>query len=256
MGLEIQRASMWKRISAWLFDSILMVSVVVLVAYVLSGMLHYDQHNARLNAAYEKHQTQFHVEFGQPEAAEDATDEEKEAYKLRYAEAEEALKSDPEAIEAYGKVSNLVLLIPTISLFVAMLLMEFIIPMLLKNGQTLGKKMFGIAVMRDDGVRITPTMLFVRSILGKCTIEALVPLAIIALFLLGNAGVLGLLALLLLAVLEITLMIRTKTNSMIHDVLCYSVTVDFASQMIFDTEADLIAYKNRIHAEAVENAKY
>ena len=153
-------------------------------------------------------------------------------------------------------VLNLTLLISIFAILFAYIALEFLVPLLLKNGQTLGKKMFGIAVMRDDGVRITPMMLFVRSILGKCTIEALVPLAIIALILLGNAGIFGLIALLLLAGLEIFLMIKTKTNSCIHDLLSYAVVVDMASQMIFDSEEALVEYKNKVHAEMVDHSDY
>ena len=39
MIFDLQKASMWKRISAWLFDSILLVSVVVLFGLLLSWML-------------------------------------------------------------------------------------------------------------------------------------------------------------------------------------------------------------------------
>ena len=34
-----------------------------------------------------------------------------------------------------------------------------------------------------------------------------------------------------------------------------TVTVDMASQMIFDTPEQLLAYKQRIHTEAVNNIK-
>ena len=51
-------------------------------------------------------------------------------------------------------------------------------------------------------------------------------------------------------------MIKTKTNSCIHDVLSYSVVVDMASQMIFESEAALTEYKNRVHREMVDKADY
>ena len=256
MGLEIQRASMWKRISAWLFDSILMVSVVVLVAYVLSGMLHYDQHNARLNAAYEKHQTQFHVEFGQPEAAEDATDEEKEAYKLRYAEAEEALKSDPEAIEAYGKVSNLVLLIPTISLFVAMLLMEFIIPMLLKNGQTLGKKIFSLGVVRVDAVKMSGVQTFVRAILCKYTVGLMIPLYMLIFMILGVMGGMAVLIALGLLLAQVLCPLFNRDHRGLHDLLSGTVTVDLPSQKVFNDAQERLDYMKKVHAENAARQDY
>ena len=163
---------------------------------------------------------------------------------------------DEEVIKLTALILNLTLLISIFSILLAYFVLEFIVPLFFKNGQTLGKKMFGIGVMRDDGVKMTTVMLFVRSILGKCTIEALVPLAIIMLIFFGNAGIFGLVAILLLAGLEIFTTVRTRTNSCIHDLLSYSVVVDLASQMIFENEEALVEYKNRVHAELVDRSDY
>jgi hypothetical protein len=84
----------------------------------------------------------------------------------------------------------------------------------------------------------------------------MVPALISIMILRGAINIVGLLVLALIAIFQIILLISTKTNSLIHDIFAFTVTVDMPSQMIFDTEADLIAYKKRIHAEAVENAKY
>ena len=256
MGLEIQRASMWKRISAWLFDSILMVSVVVLVAYVLSGMLHYDQHNARVDAVYDKHQTQFNVVFGQPEAAEDATEQEKEEYKQRYAQAEEALKSDPEAIAAYSKVSNLALLISTISLFVAMLLMEFVIPMLLKNGQTLGKKIFAIGVVRVDAVQISGVQTFVRAILCKYTVGLMIPLYLLMFLLLGIMGGIAFILAFGLLLAQVVCPLMNRDHRGLHDLLSGTVVVDLPSQKVFNDAQERLDYMQKVHAENAARQDY
>ena len=256
MGLEIQRASMWKRISAWLFDSILMISLVVLVAYVMSGIVHYDQHNDRLNASYEQYQAQFDVVFGQPEAAEDATAEEKEAYKLRYAEAEAALKADPEAIEAYGKVSNLILLIPTVSLFVAMLLMEFAIPMLLKNGQTLGKKIFSLGVVRVDAVKISGVQTFVRAILCKYTVGLMIPLYLLMFMILGVMGGIAVLLALGLLLTQVLCPLFNRDHRGLHDLLSGTVTVDLPSQKVFQNAQERLEYMQKVHAENAARQEY
>ena len=59
----------------------------------------------------------------------------------------------------------------------------------------------------------------------------------------------------LLLLVQIIIISSTKANTPIHDKLAHTVTVDFASQMIFDTTEDMIAYKKRIHAEQVEAEK-
>ena len=51
-------------------------------------------------------------------------------------------------------------------------------------------------------------------------------------------------------------MIASKTNSAIHDKLASTVTVDLASQMIFDTQEELIKFKEQKAQEAASRAEY
>jgi uncharacterized RDD family membrane protein YckC len=134
-------------------------------------------------------------------------------------------------------------------------LLEFVIPLIFKNGQTVGKKIFGIAVMREDGVRISPMLLFVRTILGKYTVETMLPVFIIVMIFLGAMGIVGVVVLAAILITQIVLLIVTKARTPLHDVLSHTVTVDYASQLIFDSVEDMIAYKKKIHAEQVESEK-
>ena len=52
MIYDLQRASTWKRISAFLFDAILLSVVAVLFAWAMSGLLGYDDYTASLDSAY------------------------------------------------------------------------------------------------------------------------------------------------------------------------------------------------------------
>jgi hypothetical protein len=74
--------------------------------------------------------------------------------------------------------------------------------------------------------------------------------------LLGSLGITGTVVLLLLLALQVGVMIYTKTNSCLHDLLAASVVVELSSQMIFDTEEDMLAYKKKIHADAADRASY
>ena len=145
---------------------------------------------------------------------------------------------------------------PAIGLFVSYLISDFVIPLCFGNGQTLGKKIFGICLMRDDGVKVSPVILFIRAILGKFTVETMVPVFLVILILVGGAGFIGLLALIAIFVFDVVLMIKTKTNSTIHDMLSYTVVVDKESQLIFDTKEAMIEYKNKIHAEDADKKLY
>ena len=253
MILDLQKASMWKRISAFLFDGILLSIVAVLFALVLSGLLGYNGYSQTVNQAYERYGEQFNADLRMSAAQYEALDE---AGKQNLQAAFDALNADKEAIRAYSMMMELSLLIISMGLLLGFLLMEFLIPMLLKNGQTLGKKIFGIAVMHTSGVKINGPMLFARTILGKYAVETMVPAYILLMLFFGTMDVTGTVVIILLLILQAGVMIGTHTNSAIHDLLAKTVTVDFASQMIFDSPEALLAYKEKQHAEKVAKETY
>lgn len=59
MHMELQRANMWKRISAWLFDAILLGMLSVGCAFLLSVILGYDAiHDLSGSFCSDMHQSQ------------------------------------------------------------------------------------------------------------------------------------------------------------------------------------------------------
>ena len=257
MNTDLQKASTWKRISAWLFDTILMVSVVVLFGYVLSGILNFDGYYGDLTTAYEKYETQFGIDFEISQEAYLAMDEaQRTAYDEAYNRAHEALVADEGAMQSYGMVINLALLITSISILLGYLVMELLIPILLKNGQTLGKKIFSIAVMRTDSIRLTPVQLFVRTVLGKYAVGTMIPVYVILLLLLNTMGVIGLAIVAGLAIAQVICLIAGGEGRAIHDRLAGTVVVDISSQRIFKDSDDLIAYTKKVHAEQAKHREY
>ena len=127
---------------------------------------------------------------------------------------------------------------------------------------TPGKKIFGLAVMRTNGVRIRGVSLFIRTFLGKYVVETMIPVLIglliifNAIGIMGGPGIIGLIMVLILFVAEIVLVAVSKTNSMIHDFVSDTVVVDMASQMIFDDEQSMIEYKQRKAAEEAARSPY
>ena len=246
---DFQKANMWKRISAALCDFILLAIVVVGIALLLSAVLGYDNYVTQFNdfkAAYEE---EYDIDL---QADYDSLSDEEKA---RVDAADKAFASDADVNYVYGMVVNLTFIIVIFSILIGYVLVEFVIPLIFKNGQTLGKKIFGVAVMREDGVRLSPTLLFVRTVLGKYTVEAMIPVLIIIMVSLGVMGIIGTVVVIAMLIAQIVLLIATKARTPLHDKLAHTVTVDYASQMIFDTPEDMIAYKKRIHAESVENER-
>ncbi len=253
MIFDLQKASTWKRVSAFLFDIIILGMLAAGFAFLLSMLLGFDKHSTALDAAYAKYESEYGVVF-------DITEEEyiqkSEAEVKAYNDAYAALIADTDAMYSYNMVVNLTMVISTLAILSAYLVLEFVIPIWLGNGQTLGKKIFGVAVMRVDGIKVTSPLLFIRTILGKFTIETMIPVLICVMLFFNMIGFVGLLILGLILLLQIILMITTHTNSCIHDVLAKTVVVDLASQMIFENEEEMIAYKNKLHAEKVARQTY
>ncbi len=250
---DIQKGSLSKRMAAYMLDMILIVVLVTGIAAALTAVFQYQSYVDSFYTGYDRYQKEYGVEFGITQEQYDAlTPEQKD----NFDKATEALNADEEFVHAYNMMTSLILLIITISILVAYLLLEFFLPLKLGNGQTLGKKIFGLAVMRVDGVRISPVILFVRAILGKYTIGTMVPVMLVVMILMGQLGLLGTAILGLILLLQVIMMFVTRTNATIHDLLASTVVVDMASQMIFGSELELIAYKEQKQAEKAARQPY
>lgn len=244
---------MLKRFSAWLLDFVMLVIMIVGAASLISSIVGFDNYNAQMEAYYNQYEEGYGVTFDITQETYAAmTDAERANYDAAY----DALIADDAAMRCYNMIVSLTLMNVSLSVLIGYLLSEFVIPILLKNGQTLGKKVFGIAVIRTNGVKMNNVSLFIRTVLGKYTIETMIPVLIVLMLMFGMTGIFGTLVVLALAIAEIVILIATKTNSMIHDLLADTVTVDLASQMIFDTEEDLLEYKKRMSAENAAQSSY
>ena len=165
------------------------------------------------------------------------------------------ISKDEGFMKVYSLIINVTILMTTFGVLIGTLIIEFVVPLFLKNGQTLGKKCFGICVMHQNGVKIRTTPLLVRALLGKFTIELMIPIYIGIMFIFGSISILQIFILLALVVAEIAMIITNRYNALIHDAMSFTVVVDKESQMIFDTEDDLIRYKEEKAQEQLENTK-
>lgn len=252
---DFQKASMSKRISAALFDIIILCIVAVGFAFILSAALSYDSQLDALDDIKTSYEQEYSVNSEGYEVSleisaaeyEALSEEQKEIYQSTY----DALASDDTANYLSAKILNLSLLITSFSILFAYLSVEFVVPLIIGNGQTPGKKIFGVAIMREDGVKISPVILFVRTILGKYAVETMIPVFVIIMILLEAMGIIGVVTIGALLVIQAVLVITSKARAPIHDRLAHTVCVDLASQMIFDTPEEMIAYRKRIHSESI-----
>ncbi len=253
MIYDIQKASLLKRASAFLLDAILLVVLATGIGLVLSGLLNFDSYNQGMMDCQARYESQYGVEFDLTQAEFAALPETRQqAINEAYAQ----MVKDKDFLYNYNMVINLSLTILSLALLLSYLALEFAVPLIFGNGQTMGKKIFGIGLMKVNGVRVNAVTLFVRALLGKFTFETMIPLLLVLMIFWNAIGIVGPIVIGLILILELVLMVTSKVNATIHDKLAQTIAVDLASQMIFSTEAELIAYKQRCHEEMVRKQSY
>lgn len=253
MITDLQKASMLKRLSAFILDAILLSILAVLFAWGLSTALHYDTYQTTVNEAHDRYAKEYSI-TDRMMTADPSTLTEDEYHRMD--EANKAIAADKEATKAYQMVINLQMLILTFGLLGAFLVLEFFIPLRLGNGQTVGKKVFGIGVMHTEGFRLRHVALFVRSILGKYAVETMIIGLCAVSFINGVGNLLYLLISAALVLVQVILLFTSNENALLHDKMAMTVTVDLASQMIFENREELLEYKKKQHAEKAAAAQY
>ena len=253
MIYDLQRASMWKRISAWLLDAILLCIMATLMACVLSAVLDYDGYSEQLNARYAYFEEQYGITRNLTQAQIDAMTPEEVA---NVEAASKAIAEDHVAVYAYNMMIQLIIIVTSFGVLLAYMVLEFIAPLVLGNGQTIGKRIFALGVMHQSGVRVNGVGMFIRTVLGKYAIETMIPLMMVLMLFFGSVGEVGWIIVGVICIVQIVLLATTKERCMIHDKLANTVTVDLPSQMIFKTQEELIAYKEKIAVEKAANQVY
>lgn len=266
MIYDLQKASWVKRFSAFLLDFILLAMVFTGAMLAVSALTNYDKHfnelELRLNEIQESYnipeiEKESQVYFNQFQYM---TEEQKASIHPDvlevYSACTEAMNTDENIVKLYKTIMNLSIVIVSISMLFTYILLEFLVPLFLKNGQTIGKKIFSIAVMRNDSVKISPMVLFIRAILGKYTIGTMVPIVMLLMLLFGASPITSIFVILLILILQVVLLITSRKRALIHDYLASTVVVDFQSQMIFESAEAKREYQLQLHKEAAEKASY
>jgi len=84
----------------------------------------------------------------------------------------------------------------------------------------------------------------------------MIPVYVILTVFFGSSNLVGLVAAAAVLLTNLIMPLVTKSRLALHDGLASTVTVDFASQMIFDSEEALVEYKKRLAAEKAEKSGY
>lgn len=269
--VELKRIGIVKRASAFLLDVILLVVLTTGFIFIISLICNYSHEEALAMQYYEEWE-----DFRKqciPQVA--------EAYGFKYTETDDGYQitknGQPSSLEAvvaaldasegndpataaeyelyknltpsstvniqYRYVYTLLFTMVSVGLLLAYMVLEFILPLILKNGQTAGKKIFGICLVRSNSVKISTVQLFARTFLGKFAIETMFPVLLVFLFLFGGIGVLAIILIAALFILNTVLFLATRNKTPIHDIFADTVAVDMSLQVICKSEEELIEKK-------------
>ena len=243
---DLQRAMIWKRISAWLLDAILLGILAVGVGFCISWLTGYESYSMALSQRYEAMEQKYGVSLSiTQQEYENLETEKQQAFQA----ASKALSEDQDARQAYNMMISLSLVISSLGILSSCLILEFLVPLALGNGQTLGKKIFSVGVMSTNGVRVSRIQMFIRAILGKYTLEIMLPVLVGTLSFFGSLGIYGTGLIFALGLLQLILLLATYNRSLIHDLLSGTVVIDLPSQMIFETEAEKRSYIENLESE-------
>ena len=152
MIYDLQKASITKRISAFLFDLVTLAVIFTGCMLLVATICDYDGKTQALN----DRMIEIHESYGIAELEKEhsvtfndfqyMTAEERaklpESLVSTFIAYSDALTQDRDIIFLYETVFTLSLMIVSLSLLAAFLVVEFAVPLYFKNGQTLGKKIF------------------------------------------------------------------------------------------------------------------
>ena len=251
MKFTIQKASLWKRFSALLFDVILTVVLATGFSAVSSAIFGYDKLLDKSNTIMAQYEEEYGVDF---QISSEDYEKLTETEKNNLEEARKQLALDEEYFNISNSIFMMTLGITSSSCFLAILIWDFLIPLLLGYGRTLGKKIFGTAVIRTNGVKATNPVLFIRAMIGSFAIETMFPLFLVIMILFSFLGGVGIITLAGFYILQIIAICATQTNSPIHDLLCDTVVVEMDTQLIFETEEERVDFIRRQQEEEEREA--
>ncbi len=234
--------SFTRRIGAYILDFILLLTLTAGLALLFSFIFKYDQTKSIVEEKY--------IEYGLK-----VLDSETNKYvvvsdKNLYEAAALAFNKDPIAYNAWSLMFKKTIWILSLSVGLALLVLELIVPLFLKNGRTVGKYVFKIALITTNDLKIKFKNLFIRFLIGKLTINYLVPILVLILIFFTGGGSLYLwLILLIIGLANIYTIFGTKRHQSVPDYIAMVFPCDFENQMFFDTIEELNAAKceeNRI----------
>ena len=138
---DLQKATFLKRFSAYVFDFIMTLVIATGFFWLGSVVFNYDAKFEAYQANFDRYEQLYGIDFEEiSKLTAEQIEALPEAEKAVLEAAEEDWVKDEVVIKTYDIVVNYAFMMITISLLIAIIIWEFVLPLILKNGQTVGKK--------------------------------------------------------------------------------------------------------------------
>ena len=228
------------RLAAFLIDAILFVILFTGALYLISLIFDFDTHYSILQEEYKKvgylifNEESKKWEFLSQNAP-------------NYAEVSKLVTENDIIMEELFFVNSFSVKSPLAAIAIVLVITEFIIPLILRNGQTVGMKIFSIGLISNSGIAINPIQLFARCFIGKIAVLGIIPaLGILYIFLNATGGLLGSLIVLIIYGINLFLLLKSKNNTGIQDLIANVIPVNAKETIFYKTAKELKEANNVI----------
>lgn len=250
---SIHIAPVSRRFGAGMFDLIILIIIATGLVLLCNCVFGYDS----LFTQYEKDIERIEREYG---ISLDITGNEyaglSEQQMRRYDEAYDALISETSITENYQKLIKTIVLSITIALFLAYTITDIVLPIVFREGRTLGKKLFGLCLISYNQVRVSNYQIVSRALLGKFAVETMVLAYSAVLLLFNKIGIAQLVLVTALFMAQVGFFLFGGNRRLLHDVLAQTVVADYATQKIYESYDSLLDAKKEQAALEAEHAEY
>ena len=248
--IEPKIPSIPKRIAAFFIDLVLFLLLFTGIAFVVGEVVGYTSNYDLLQEKYIEHG----VGLIDPETNEfvfcdTSKDECKQSYELFF--------KDEEAMVYYDKSVELTTLILTVSVFVTYAITEFVVPLIIKERQTVGMLLFKIGFVSTDGTKVEHKQLFIRFLFGKFLLATMIPIyGMIFSFFSAFGGIFGLVFALIIWGIDIGLTLFSEKKAGIANSLGSCYVYDIETGTVYDTIEEINAIKGAAAKEKVSKEQY
>ena len=167
------------------------------------------------------------------------------------------LYSNPAFIELYGSIRKYWFFGPTLSMLIATLIFEFIIPLSNKKHMTIGMRLFQLAPLSNSGVKVSTLQLFIRFLFGRFIICGVLPVFAILYVMIDDGNILfSIILLVLILVANIVCYVLSHQRSLISNTIAQCSLVDANEQIFFDNTKQLAAAKAKEYEYYLKGNKY